>query len=225
MTFTIVARCRRTGQVGAAVSSSSPAVAARCIRVRAGVGAVASQNVTDPALGPQLLDLLASGHSATQAVAALSARMPHPQYRQLLAVDSSGQAAIYSGSLALGTVGECHDADVACAGNLLAHTTVPARMLEAFGLAEGALADRLIAAMQAGKAAGGEAGPVHSAGLLIADRYAWPVVDLRIDWTDDDPIEGLAQLWARYKPQLDGYVQRAIDPAQAPAYGVPGENR
>ena len=83
--------------------------------------------------------------------------------------------------------------------------------------------DRLIAAMRAGVAAGGEAGPVHSAGLRLVDKVSWPVADLRCDWTDDCPIEALASLWDIYKPQLAAYVQRALDPRAAPSYGVPGD--
>ncbi len=76
--------------------------------------------------------------------------------------------------------------------------------------------------MQAGLTAGGEAGPVRSAGLLLADKVPWPVADLRVDW-HDDPIGELARLWELWKPQLDAYVTRALDPDAAPSYGVPGE--
>jgi uncharacterized Ntn-hydrolase superfamily protein len=79
-----------------------------------------------------------------------------------------------------------------------------------------------MAALQAGLAAGGEAGPVHSAGLKIADKLDWPLVDLRIDW-HDTPIEALTEAWAVYRPQMAAYVQRALDPTQAPSYGVPGD--
>ena len=83
--------------------------------------------------------------------------------------------------------------------------------------------DRLIAAMQAGLAAGGEAGPVHSAGMQLCDAVPWPVADLRCDWTEGDPIAAIAEAWRVYKPQLRDYVQRALDPTQAPSYGVPGD--
>ena len=72
MTFSLIARCAATGQFGMVIASSSPAVAARCAHVRAGVGAVASQNITDPALGPELLDLLAQGKSAQAALIAIA---------------------------------------------------------------------------------------------------------------------------------------------------------
>ena len=106
MTFSIVARCAETGQFGVAISSSSPAVAARCAHARAGLGAVASQNVTDPRLGPQALDLLARGASAGEAAAILRRGMAHPDYRQLLVVDAAGGVAIHSGARALGVWAE-----------------------------------------------------------------------------------------------------------------------
>ena len=74
-----------------------------------------------------------------------------------------------------------------------------------------------------GLAAGGEAGPVHSAGMQLADKQAWPVADLRCDWTEECPIEAIAKAWEVYKPQLDAYVTRALDPRAAPSYGVPGD--
>ena len=222
MTFSLVARCAKTGQFGVVISSSSPAVAARCSHVRAGVGAVASQNVTDPALGPLLLDALAAGADATAALMAVTAGRDFIDYRQLLVVDRSGGVAIHSGTNVLGIWGEARGKDCASGGNLLANNTIPATMVAAFETATGHLGDRLIAALQAGLAAGGEAGPVRSAGLKLADRLSWPLVDLRIDWADD-PIGMLAEAWQIYRPQMAAYVQRAEDPTQAPSYGVPGD--
>jgi uncharacterized Ntn-hydrolase superfamily protein len=84
------------------------------------------------------------------------------------------------------------------------------------------LGDRLIAAMQGALAAGGEAGPVHSAGLLVVADVPWPIVDLRCDWSDD-PIGELSKLWRLWRPQIDDYVTRAINPLAAPGYDVPGD--
>jgi len=113
--------------------------------------------------------------------------------------------------------------DVVAAGNLLAGTGVPQAMVEAFLASAGHLGDRLLAALAAGLAAGGEAGPVHSAGLLLVRDVAWPAADLRVDWDDSDPIAALGRLWTIYQPQLDAYVERAIDPTRAPRFGVPGD--
>lgn len=223
MTFSLVARCARTGMFGVAISSSSPAVAARCSYARAGVGAVASQNVTDPTLGPLALDLMESGMSAADAIEEVKRRGRFIEYRQVLAVDRDGETAIHSGPNSLGIWTQASARDVASGGNLLAHDGVPQAIVDAFLASSGHLGDRLIAAMRAGLAAGGEAGPVRSAGMKIVDKVSWPVADLRCDWTEDCPIETVATAWEIYKPQLDAYIQRALDPRQAPSYGVPGD--
>ncbi|MEP1520661.1 DUF1028 domain-containing protein [Ascidiaceihabitans sp.] len=223
MTFSLVARCAETGMFGLAISSSSPAVAARCAYARAGVGAVASQNVTDPTLGPLALDLMAEGMHASQAIAAVQAQGKFIEYRQVLAVDKTGATAIHSGPNSLGIWTQAQAQDVASGGNMLANDGVPQAVVDGFLASTGHLGDRLIAAMRAGLAQGGEAGPLHSAGMLLVDKVAWPVADLRCDWTETCPIESVATAWEIYKPQLDAYVQRAIDPREAPSYGVPGD--
>ena len=223
MTFSLVARCAETGMFGVAISSSSPAVAARCSYAQAGVGAVASQNVTDPTLGPLGLELMGQGLSAPDALEHIRQKGAFIEYRQVLMVDAMGRTAIHSGPNALGIWSEAQAENVASGGNLLADSGVPQAIVEGFLVAKGHLGDRLIAAMRAGLAAGGEAGPVHSAGMKIVDKVSWPVADLRCDWTEDCPIEAIATTWDIYKPQLDAYIQRAIDPREAPSYGVPGD--
>ncbi|SLN14326.1 DUF1028 domain-containing protein [Roseisalinus antarcticus] len=223
MTFSLVARCADTGMFGVAISSSSPAVAARCAYARAGVGAVASQNITDPTLGPLALDLMAQGLSAPEAMAEVQARAAFIEYRQVLAVDAMGRTAIHSGPKALGIWTQAQADNVASGGNLLANDSVPQAIVDGFLGATGHIGDRLIAAMREGLAAGGEAGPVHSAGMMIVDKVSWPVADLRCDWTEACPIEAIATAWEVYKPQLAAYVQRALDPREAPSYGVPGD--
>lgn len=223
MTFSLVARCAETGMFGVAISSSSPAVAARCSYARAGVGAVASQNVTDPSLGPLALDLMQQGMGAIEAVTKLRERGRHMSYRQVLAIDKDGETAIHSGPNSLGIWTQAQGRDVASGGNLLANDSVPQAIVDGFSGSAGHLGDRLIAAMRAGLAAGGEAGPVHSAGMMLVDRVSWPVADLRCDWTGDCPIEAVATAWEIYKPQLDAYIQRALNPTLAPSYGVPGD--
>jgi len=224
MTFSLVARCQDTGMFGVAISSSSPAVAARCSYARAGVGAVASQNVTDPTLGPLALDLMQSGMSASEAIAEVQKRGRFIEYRQVLAVDAQGNTAIHSGPNSLGIWTQAMATNVASGGNMLAHDSVPQAIVDGFQSATGPIGDRLIAALRAGLAAGGEAGPVHSAGMLIVDKVSWPVAELRCDWTEACPIENIATAWEIYKPQLAAYIQRAIDPREAPSYGVPGDD-
>lgn len=224
MTFSLVARCEDTGMFGIAISSSSPAVAARCSWAKAGVGAVATQNITDPALGPAVLDLMDTGSSAQDALTSIVSKTKFIEYRQLLAVDCNGATHIHSGSEALGTVAEFLTSNAASAGNLLANTSIPEVMVATFQSQTGHIGDRLIKSLQAAAEAGGEAGPVHSAGLLVVDKESWPVAELRCDWLEQAcPIENVAAAWACYKPQLNDYVQRAHDPTLAPSYGVPGD--
>jgi uncharacterized Ntn-hydrolase superfamily protein len=223
MTFSIAARCVDTGMLGIAVSSSSPAVAARCAHARAGVGAFGTQNITDPRLGPQGLDLMAKGASAEQAIATLQRSAPHIAFRQLIAVDANGGTATHSGDRTLGTHATAQVLNAVAAGNLLKDAEIPAKMVAAFQRAQGHLAERLLTAMEAALAAGGEEGPVHSAGLLVVRDVPWPVADLRVDWSDGDPIAELRRLWGIYKPQLEDYVTRALNPTAAPSFGVPGD--
>lgn len=224
MTFSLVARCAETGRFGVVIASSSPAVAARCAHARTGIGAVATQNVTNPALGPLMLERMAQGDDAGAAVAAAVGADGFPAYRQLLAIGATGQPAIHSGARALGVWSDAAGRDCASGGNLLADAGVPRAMVAAFEAARGAFGDRLVAALQAGLSAGGEAGPVHSAGLLIVDRESWPYAELRCDWAADHcPIAAVAAAWAVYAPQADAYVTRALNPAGAPSYGVPGD--
>ncbi|WP_102110457.1 DUF1028 domain-containing protein [Oceaniglobus roseus] len=224
MTFSIVGRCARSGQLGVAISSSSPAVAARCARARAGAGAVSSQNVTNPELGPLMLERMAAGEDAAAAVAAACAADAAPEFRQLLAIDAGGATAVHSGPRALGIWTAAEGRDCVAGGNMLAHDGVPAAMVAAFESARGSLGDRLIAALRGGLHAGGEAGPVHSAGLLVVDAQSWPYADLRVDWLEPEcPVEALAGIWELYRPQADDYVTRALNPGAAPSYGVPGD--
>lgn len=224
MTFSIVGRCEETGQLGIAISSSSIAVGARCPWVRAGVGAVATQNVTLPALGPQILDSLE--HAQLDPAAAMEQALSAnawSEYRQVTVIDARGRTAFFSGKEALGTYHAVAGAQCVAAGNMLAGTHVIDAMVPAFANASGALADRLLAAMHAAMAAGGEAGPVHSAALKIVGEPSWPIVDLRVDWADDDPLGKLHDLWTAYQPQMQDYVTRALNPTAAPSYGVPGD--
>jgi uncharacterized Ntn-hydrolase superfamily protein len=223
MTFSLAGLCERTGMVGMVVSSSSPAVAARCAHVRAAVGAAASQNVTDPRLGGRMLDLIASGLPAGEAVARVAAEAPNAEHRQLTAVDTQGNTGVHCGEQTLGLYAFAEQRNAVAAGNLLGDADVPAAMVEAFqGFPDAHIGDRLLAGLAAGLEAGGEAGPVHSAGVVICDRESWPVTDLRVDW-DEEPIERLVQLWQLWKPQADAYVTRALDPDAAPSYGVAGD--
>ncbi|HVJ43754.1 MAG TPA: DUF1028 domain-containing protein [Dongiaceae bacterium] len=224
MTFSVAGRCPKTGMLGVAITTSSIAVASRCPWARAGVGAVATQNITDPSLGRKGLDLLEQGLAAPDALQQLMAGSPYAAYRQVTMIDAAGRTAIWGGEKTLGIHGAASGRDCVAAGNLLRSTEIPQVLVKAFETATGDhLADRLLTALEAGLAAGGEMGPVHSAGLLVVDRTEWPLVDLRIDWDDGNPLPPLRKLWEAFKPQAQDYITRALDPRSAPAYGVPGD--
>lgn len=225
MTFSIIGRSPQGDEFGIAISSSSPAVAARCSHARAGIGVVASQNITDPRLGGRILSRLAQGESADRALAEVLAATPEREFRQVLALGARGPAAVHSGVRSLGVFNTALGLHCASGGNLLSDLGIPAAMVRAFDTAPDLLAERLLAALRAGRDAGGEAGPVHSAGLLVVRSVEWPVVDLRIDWSEHDPIAELDRLYRRYAPQMDDYVRRALDPSHAPGFGVPGDRR
>jgi uncharacterized Ntn-hydrolase superfamily protein len=221
MTFSVLG-VDGDGAVGMAVSSSSPAVAARCVHLRAGVGGAASQNVTDPRLGPRLLDRLETGLAPQAALDAVVDGEKHIEHRQLTVLDLAGVGAAYSGSGSLG-VHHHHVGDgVVTAGNMLASTDVVGAVASAFESATGELEERLLVALEAGLDAGGEAGPLRSAGLAVVRQVPWRETDLRVDW-HDDPIVDLRRLLDVWLPQRDDYVTRGLDPRAAPSYGVPGD--
>ncbi|WP_455595638.1 DUF1028 domain-containing protein [Acinetobacter pecorum] len=222
MTFSIIARCHKTGQFGGAISSSSPAVAARCIQARAGVGVATSQNITDPHLANILLDMIKYDLAPEESIVELVKNTEFIEYRQLSVINSDEKPAAFSGKNTLGVYSQCIGEHAVGAGNLLANETIPKVMVDVFHQAEGSLAERLLSALQAGLAAGGEAGPVHSAGLLVVDKLEWPIVNLRVDWSET-PIEDLYQLWKVYEPQVEDYVIRALNPSGSPSYGVAGD--
>ncbi len=221
MTFSILAR-DGSGAFGMAVTSSSPCVAARCLHLRCGVGAVASQNITDPRFGDWLLDRLAQGDPAGEALARLREHDGTMDYRQVAVVAAQGAPAVHSGGRTLGVHHARTSDHAAAAGNLLDSTGVVDAVLEGFESAGGEFEQRLLAALDAGLAAGGEAGDLHSAGLAVVRDAGWRETDLRVDWSGT-PLADLGALLDVWLPQRQDYVTRGIDPSTAPAYGVPGD--
>ncbi|MFD7154113.1 DUF1028 domain-containing protein [Kribbella sp. NPDC059898] len=221
MTFSVLGT-DGNGAVGIAVTSSSPAVAARCVHLRAGVGGASSQNITDPRLGTLLLDELANGADARTALENVVRDRELIEHRQLTVLSLDGDGAAYSGDQALGLHRDRVGTQVVAAGNMLAGPAVVGAIVEAFESSTGELEERLLTALEAGLKAGGEAGPVHSAGLSVVRRVPWRETDLRVDWSDE-PIGDLRALLDRWLPQRDDYVTRGLNPAAAPSYGVPGD--
>ena len=211
MTFSLAGRCARTGALGGIVCSSSIAVPSRCLWASA-QGVVLSQNITDPRLGVLGLSLLAQGFGATHVLQQIAGAREFGAYRQLAVLDGDGCSDVVTGAKGLGVTATVKSRDCVAAAMVAAFEAQP----EAF------LAERLVAALEAGAAAGGEAGPVHSAGFCVYVHDVWPVAELRVDWSDT-PIADLRALWARYEPQMKDYATRARNPAAAPSYGVPGD--
>jgi len=216
MTFSIAGRCARTGMLGAVVTTSSMAVGGRCAYARPRIGAVLTQHRTDPRLGPKMLDGLQQGESPDAVLRALEAADPNLRWRQLAAIANDGTAAFFNGSritsIAKGRVGR----DCVAIGNILHTTAVVDAMVESFEANEPeTLAERLVRAMEAGLAAGGELKQVKSAGLLVVHQESFPYVDLRVDLSPQ-PLTELRFLWELYRPEAETYVVRAVEPDKAP---------
>ncbi|MFT5504969.1 MAG: putative Ntn-hydrolase superfamily protein [Gammaproteobacteria bacterium] len=222
MTLSIAAWDQDSGQLGAAISSSSISVASRCLHWKPGVGIALSQNITDPRLGPRMLSLLNDGVTVENAIKAVELSTPYIQYRQLGLIDSQGNTGLFTGSSVLGCFSSAQGRHCVAAGNLLDNEQVPQAMINAFESSTANFGQRVLDALVAGIEAGGEAGPVHSAGLLIGGKPSWPLAELRIDW-DESPIEKMMAGWAVYEPQINDYISRAFQPEEAPSYGVPGD--
>ncbi len=224
MTFSIAGRCRRTGQFGVAVSTSSICVGARCVWVREGVGVVGTQNLTNPALGRLGLDLLQEGMEPRRVLERMiEADGENASFRQLSVLGISDPPVAFTGSAAFDEWGEVIGQDCVAIGNLLARREVVGAIAGAFEAAPGELlAERLLRGIEAGQAAGGQHGGVHSAALQVRGEQVWPICDLRVDWDDTDPIARLRDLWTEYEPQVDAYMTRALDPGTDTSCDPPG---
>lgn len=212
MTFSLAGRCARTGMFGVVVTTSSIAVGSRCAHAAAGVGAVLTQHMTDPRLGPLGLEMLKLGYTPEEVIRGLSALTPRADWRQLGVIDASGRTATFTGASNKPELGAVRGEDCFALANIVRSTEVPAAMVRAFEAdPEAPLARRLLDALRAGHEAGSEFVPLVSTALKIVDKASFPYVDLRVDG-DADPIEALERLWQGYAPQADLYVQRALDP-------------
>jgi uncharacterized Ntn-hydrolase superfamily protein len=198
--------------LGAIVTTSSIAVGSRCAFAAAGVGAALTQHTTDPRLGPLMLDQLRRGCTVEQGIGAAVGATPRSDWRQLALIDSQGRSASHSGASVKPERAEVHGRDCVALANIVRSETVPAAMVKTFEAdPQAPLAARLIAALEAGDAAGGEFKPLMSAGLVVAHREVFPYVDLRVD-SDPDPIGTLRRLWREYEPVADMFVARAMHP-------------
>lgn len=201
MTYSIVARDQRTGELGVAVQSHFFGAGKVVTWARAGVGAIATQAFANPAFGPDGLELLTDGTSAADALARLIAADPGAELRQLAVIDAAGTTAAHTGAACYPVAEHEQAPGVSAQGNML-HSggTVPA-MVAAFEAASGELADRLLAALEAAEEAGGDVrGRQATALLVVGGERTEPAdgpapVDLRVE-DSDDPLAELRRLLA-----------------------------
>jgi uncharacterized Ntn-hydrolase superfamily protein len=195
MTWSILARDPATGALGAAVATRFFAVGALAIHVEGGVAALATQALINPMYAVQGMPRLRAGEAPEAVVAALLAADAGRAHRQIHILDAGGRIAAHTGEACVSWCGSVRGVDVSVAGNMLAGPAVVARTLEAFGAAAGSLAERLMAALEAGEAAGGDKRGKQSAALKIATRDPYPDLDIRAD-DHPDPIAELRRLYA-----------------------------
>ena len=220
-TFSIVARCPRTGRLGGAVSTAVPAVGAICLFSQPGVGAASSQSWCNPYLAIDALELMAAGQPGPAALDRVMAADPGRALRQFGVVDAAGHAASYTGADCTPWCGHRVGPGYAVQGNMLSGEAVIAGMEAAFlAAADEDLAERLMRALEAGQAGGGDKRGKQSAALKIHDREAYPWLDLRVDEHPAPVAElrrvlGIATLQLR--PFLDAMPTRSGDGAPMPA--------
>lgn len=194
MTWSIIAHEETTGRVGVIVASGSFACGAYVPRISTGVGAIASQGLVNPLAGPQTLALLSAGASAEDVVRLLTAADDGRALRQLHVMDAQGHFAAHTGEGCAAWCGHEGHAEFSVAGHDLSGPEVLATAAKTYAEGSGRpLARRLIAAMQAGEAAGGGKGVRQSAALLVHDNEEYALLDLRVDH-HADPLAELARL-------------------------------
>ncbi len=224
MTFSITGYCAETGAVGVAVATFSIACGARS-RAVAGVGAVMSQGFASYVLPDEAMRLLREGLTAPEVMARLRDWDTDFDWRQVSLVDGRGNALAHTGSRPRAWAGQLHGKDCAACGNVLAGPHVVQAMVAAFESSAGqALGERLLRALEAARAAGGQVGPTgpvteRSAALKVALAESFPIRDLRVDFSPS-AIVALRELHDEYEKMAPFYEQRWRDPAANPPQDV-----
>ena len=222
MTFSLVARCKETGMLEQLLHLHLQQLLLDVL-YKSKCWSCLNPKCNRSIIRKKSLDFLETGLSSSQVIEKIKSTNQHLEYRQVLIIDSNGQTAIHSGNNSLGIWSEAIGDNIISAGNLLANKEVTKSIVSVFEKTKGHLADRMLAGLKGGLDAGGEAGPIHSAGIKISHQVSWPIIDLRCDWTEECPITKLSEIWKIYKPQVNDYLQRGLDPTKAPSYGVPGD--
>lgn len=214
MTFSVLARCERTGMFGMAIATRPIAIGAKCPFVRAKIGGLVVQANGDPRLGPLGLKLLEMGFSAEKVLKELmdSDGAGNIEWRQILVVDKDGRTACHTGKHNEVWGGHIARKNFVVAGNRLANDKVAQAMADGFEQSEGELAHRLLASLEAGRDAGGQVAGQYSAALQVHNERSYAWVDLRAD-EHDEPIGELRRLYNLYIPLIPYYQQRPSNPA------------
>lgn len=206
-TFSIVGRCARTGRLGVAVSTADVGAGRMVTWAKAGVGAVATQSWPSLYLAIDALELMRKGASAEHAMATVLADDPGGSVRQLGMVDRDGGSATYSGEECTTWFGGTNGPDFAAQGNMLIRGETVSAMADSFGrTAQLDLAERLLQALEAGQAAGGDKRGRQCSALLVVDREEFPLWDLRVD-ENPNPVPELRRIFEIAKTDLLPFVE------------------
>jgi uncharacterized Ntn-hydrolase superfamily protein len=217
MTYSIIARDPATGAFGAAVASRFFAVGAICNHVEGGVAALSTQALVNPMYAVQAMPRLRAGEPADAVLASLVGPDPGASQRQFHIIDAAGRIAQHSGADCVTWAGHVRGQDVSAAGNMLSGPAVVQRMVEAYLGSGGSMAERLIHALEAGEAAGGDKRGRQSAGLKICTRDPYPDLDIRAD-DHPDPLGELRRL---YRVSLERFaVFRRFTPGRDNQWGT-----
>lgn len=207
MTFSIVAHCPRTGMLGVAVATAVPAVGSMCPYVKAGVGAISTQSWVNPYLAIEALRLMQQGKSGPEALDAVMANDAGRDLRQVGVVDARGRSAAWSGKACTDWFGQIVEPHFAAQGNMLVSAPTIDAMARAFRDSDGQeLAERLMRALEAGDAAGGDKRGRQSASLMVHHTEDYPLIDLRVD-EHHHPVAELRRVLTIAKLQLQPFVE------------------
>jgi len=205
-TFSVVARCSRTGQLGVAVSTALPAVGSMCPYVKAGVGAISTQSRVNPYLAIEALALLETGLNAQQALDAVIIKDEVKELRQVGIVDAQGLAAAWSGADCKTWVGHIVGESFSVQGNMLTGADVIEAMAQTMRTTHDlSLDERLVRTLEAGQQAGGDKRGKQSAALKIHDTEDYPLLDLRVD-ENPYPVKELRRVLEIARLQLIPYI-------------------
>ena len=212
MTYSIVARDAQTGELGVAVQTHQPSVGALCPFAEAGVGAVATQSIVEPRYGPRGLEAMHSGESPAEALSRLLGEDEGRDLRQVAFVDAQGRVEAHTGSRCIAHAGQVVGEGFSCQANMMRDEGVPEAMAEAFTVAQGDLAHRLLAALDAGEAAGGDIRGRQSAALIVVGEGTR--LDRRVD-DHSEPLRELRRLVDLDRENPEGWFWDGVQKAYA----------